>query len=49
MNNISINDNWHNSVLITVVIILLLIKAYQSFDNPDSSAPVIITQSKNIL
>jgi hypothetical protein len=49
MNNISINDNWHNSVLITVSIILLLITAYHSFDNSDSSAPVIVTQSKNIL
>jgi hypothetical protein len=48
MDNISINDNWHNSVLITVIIILLLIKAYQSFDNSDSP-PVIVTQSKNIL
>ena len=45
----NINDNWCISVLVTVIIVLLLIKIYDSLNDSDTAPPTILTQTKNIL
>ena len=48
MDNISMNSNWHISISIAVVITLLMLILYGSFENSNTTQS-IVTQSKNIL